>query len=151
MLNYRLEKSHTVFKLRYTIQDTTNARTAHMAATVAVATPGSTTWAERNPTKDTLPIRHHARITAAARATKKLGAQQTRQKHELLAQAINQYLLEKQDKLQKLADEHDVKLAHIEKLVEGGTHYKKNRAPTLPNAIAHHKSLEVNNGMLAVS
>jgi hypothetical protein len=106
-----------------------------------------TTWAKRNPTAKVQASREPARkLTDAEKATRKLAAEQKKKGQVALNAAISAYLLERTEKLEALAAEHNVKIKKIENMVNSETHYKKPRAPTLQNAIVHFMSKKINDG-----
>lgn len=69
-------------------------------------------------------------------------------REKLLNEDINAYLEERAEKHAELANCHSVKVAKIEQLVNAGTHYKKQRAPSIYNAVVHHLAGAVNEGEL---
>jgi hypothetical protein len=108
-----------------------------------------TTWAKRNPTAKVQASREPTRkLTNAEKATRKLATEQKKKSQVALNAAINAYLLERTEKFEALAAEHNVKVKKIEDMVNSETHYKKPRAPTLQNAIVHFIAKKINDGKL---
>jgi hypothetical protein len=66
-----------------------------------------------------------------------------------LAADIDTLHLERAIQIEALALKHHEKPSHIQAILNNSTHYKKSRLPTLQNALAHHKSMEVNEGMFS--
>ena len=105
------------------------------------------TWAERNPTVSVQPQRLRAKLTDAAKATKKIAAIRNKAKAELLTADIETFMALKWTQIQKIAWDHNRQVSDIEKLVNISTHYRKTRAPSLSNALTHMKTMELNEGI----
>jgi hypothetical protein len=58
--------------------------------------------------------------------------------------AIAEYLQQRAEKFEEIVVEHNVKVSKVVSMVEASTHYKKERAITLQNAIVHHMSEKIN-------
>lgn len=108
--------------------------------------PRDNNWATRNPTWDVIPARSRPKrkLTKAQLASRKLAAESKSASRALLMQDVDKYLEALDVKVKEIADEHNVKPEFVKKLINPVTTYKKTRAPTLPNAIAHFKAMEVN-------
>jgi hypothetical protein len=107
---------------------------------------GTTTWASRNPLKDVQPSRVRSRVirTDAEKATYEARRQLNKTNAQALQAAIDVFCAERNTKIEQLAKEYGKKAAYIRNLVTNATHYKNTRAPSLKNALVHHKSVEVN-------
>ena len=60
---------------------------------------------------------------------------------------IDAFLEEQDLKIEDIAQKHSRKAEYVKKLISSSSHYTTRRAPTLPNAIAHMKSVEINKSM----
>jgi hypothetical protein len=104
-----------------------------------------TTWAKRNPSVKVQPLTEPKRkLTAAEKATRKISSAQKKQSQAALNAAIADYLQHRAEKFEEMAAEHNVKVCKITSMVEASTHYKKERAVTLQNAIIHFMSNKIN-------
>ena len=97
------------------------------------------------PEDDNIPPRL-TQLSAAQKASRKVGQAAADAKGKLLVEDINQFLRERDEKIESLASKHHWTVAYIKKRVDNSTHYTKTRAPNLANAIAHFKAIEVNEG-----
>jgi hypothetical protein len=113
---------------------------------------GTTTWAARNPLKDVQSSRRRAKIhlTDAEKSARDLKCQLKRTHAVELQQDINAFNTERDNRILELARKHSKKPSYIRTLITSATHYKKKRAPSLRNALVHHKSLEVNEGTVII-
>jgi hypothetical protein len=106
-----------------------------------------TTWAKRNASQKIQPTREPSRkLTDADKTSRQLSARLKKQKQAQLNDAVGAYIAERTAKLQELADEHSIKVAKIEDMVNAATHYKKPRTPSLANAIVHYLAKTINDG-----
>jgi hypothetical protein len=105
------------------------------------------TWAQRNPTAGVQKQRLRAKITDAAKATKRITAVRNKAQAALLSIDIDKLIALKQMEIEKIALAHSRKVSEIEKLVNHGTNYRHTRAPSLSNALTHKKTVELNEGM----
>ena len=114
--------------------------------------PKESNWATRNPTKAIIPSRHRPRpkLTEAQLASRAVSTQSKNASRALLMQDVDNYLDELDVRIQEISDKHSVHQEYIRKLINPLTTYKKTRVPTLPNAIAHIKALEVNKGKVSM-
>jgi hypothetical protein len=104
-----------------------------------------TTWAKRNPSAKVQPLTEPKRkLTAAEKATRKIASAQKKQSQAALNAAIAEYLQLRAERFEEIAVAHNVKVSKVESMVEASTHYKKERAVTLQNAIVHHMSEKIN-------
>jgi hypothetical protein len=108
---------------------------------------GTTTWASRNPLKDVQLPRVRAPVvvhTDAEKATYDARRQLNKANTQALQAAIDVFCAERNAKIEELAKEFGKKAGYIRGLITNATHYKTTRAPSLKNALIHHKSVEVN-------
>jgi hypothetical protein len=105
-----------------------------------------TTWANRNPSLDIQLSRSRAKLSNAERNTRQLAKAARKIKNAELTADIDTLNLERAAQVEVLAVKHNQKPAHILDIVNNATHYKKTRAPTLHNTLAHHKAIEMNEG-----
>src|ERR1700722_1288743 len=103
-------------------------------------------WATRNPMKSVIPSRMHKKLTEAERASRGLITEANKTTRALLMQDVDAFLEDQAKQIDVLATKHSVKAEYIKKLVNPITTYKKQRAPTLHNAIAHIKAVEIGKG-----
>lgn len=125
-----------------------------MATTEPVTIPlaDKTSWAKRNPTTAVQSSQGPSRkLSEAEKAQRKVAAAERLARNKLLRDDINAYMEERAEKYAELANHHNVKVQKIEELVNAGTHYKKQRAPSLYNAYVHYLSATVNEGELSPS
>jgi hypothetical protein len=87
------------------------------------------------------------KLSNAEENTRKLGKAVKQIRSTELAADIDALNLERTAQIEALALKHHQKPAHILGLINSTTHYKKSHAPTLQNALAHHKAVEMNKGM----
>src|ERR1700722_1953247 len=106
--------------------------------------PRENNWATRNPTKDVIPSRHRQALTEAQLASRRLATKTKNASRALLMRDVDEYIEELDGKIQEIADKHSIKQEYVRKLINPVSTYRKTRAPTLPNAIAHIKALEIN-------
>jgi hypothetical protein len=104
------------------------------------------TWAQLNPTSGVQKQRPRAKLTDAAKATKKITAECNRAKAALLSAAIDRLRKEQKIQIEEIARDHSRKVCDIKKLVNHNTNYRLSRAPTLSNALTHKKGVELNEG-----
>ena len=109
-----------------------------------------TTWAKRNPSAKVQTLAEPKRkLTAAEKATRKIASELKKQSQAALNAAVAEYLQHRAEKFEEIAAEHNVKVSKIASMVEASTHYKKQRAVTLQNAIIHFMSEKINGGEFA--
>ena len=114
-------------------------------ATSSVPLADRTTWAKRNPSANVQPLTEPKRkLTHAEKATRKIASAQKKQSQAALNAAIAEYLQQRAEKFEEIATAHNVKVSKVVSMVEASTHYKKERAVALQNAIAHHMSEKIN-------
>jgi|ERR1700722_8665865 len=101
-------------------------------------------WAARNPTKEVQKSKAIRKLTEAERETRKINAAQNKAARTLLMQDIDAFLEEQDLKIGDIAEKHARKPEYIKRLIVPSSTHTTARAPTLPNAIAHMKSVEVN-------
>jgi hypothetical protein len=80
----------------------------------------------------------------AEKATRKIASAQKKQSQAALNAAIAEYLQQRAERFEEIAATHNVKVSKVMSMVEASTHYKKERAVTLQNAIVHHMSEKIN-------
>src|ERR1700722_3960097 len=107
-------------------------------------------WAARNPMKDIIPTQACKKRTEAQLASRALITKANKASRAFLMQDIDAFLDGQANLIKGLAEKHSVKPEYIKKLVNPITTYKKKRIPTLPNAIAHVKAMEINQGQINV-
>jgi hypothetical protein len=118
-------------------------------ATPIVPLADRTTWAKCNPAaKVQASCEPTRKLTDAEKATRKLATEQKKKGQVALNAAISTYLLERTEKFEAMAAEHNVKVKKIEDMVNSETHYKRPRAPTLQNAIVHFMAKKINDSKL---
>lgn len=100
-----------------------------------------------NPDKDLQPTHLRPSATDAQKATCKLGQEAKRGRNQLLAADISAYIVERDARIDALAEKHSVTLSFILKSIHASTGYKQTRKPSLHNALLHIKKLEVNRGI----
>jgi hypothetical protein len=107
---------------------------------------GTTTWASRNPLKDVQPSRQRIRPhhTDAERMARDKKRQLNRTNAAALKEDIDTFFAERDERIAELAKKHSRKPSYIRLLLTNATHYTNPRAPTLKNALVHHKTKEVN-------
>jgi hypothetical protein len=113
-------------------------------------TNGENGWTIRNPMKSVIPSQARKKLTPAERASRALITEANKTARAHLMQDIDAFLEDRANKIDDLAVKHSVKQDYIKKLINPTTTYKKQRAPTLPNAIMHIKAVEINEGELCV-
>jgi hypothetical protein len=101
-------------------------------------------WSNRNPMKQVIPCQARKKISPAEQASRALLTEANKTTRTLLMQAVDDFLEDRAKKIEELAAKHNVTPEYVKKLVNPITTYKKHRAPTLPNAIAHIKAIEIN-------
>ncbi|KAI0058311.1 hypothetical protein BV25DRAFT_1766711, partial [Artomyces pyxidatus] len=84
------------------------------------------------------------KLTDAQKASRKTAAQASAIKMHELAIDLEAFLVDQDAKIQVLAARYSVKRDYIEQQINHQTNYKKTRAPSLSNAITHHKAMEEN-------
>jgi hypothetical protein len=107
------------------------------------------TWAQRNPNLGTQPERHRAKITAAAKATRKITTARNKANAALLSADIEKQVELQRAQIEKIAEVHNRKVSEIDKLITHHTNYRQSRAPSLANALTHKKGVEMNEGSIA--
>jgi hypothetical protein len=125
-----------------------------MSITPIASLTDRTTWAKRNalqPEKIQCTREPARKLTDAEKTSCKLAAGLKKQKQTQLNNAVAVYILERTAKLQELTDNHNVKIAKIEDMVNAAMHYKKSHTPSLANAIVHYLSKTVNEGQSCTS
>jgi hypothetical protein len=105
------------------------------------------TWAQRNPEKVILPARSRAKTNDAQKSGLKIAAERNRLARIDLAQDITTLVATRKRQIEDLGVKHCVTAAHIQKLTDNASHYKKTRAPNLSNALIHKKAKELNEGV----
>jgi len=110
----------------------------------------STTWAIRNPTKDVQPTNSRARkvLTTAEKVTRDARRKVLQSNSEAFRDDVLLFQQDREAKIQDLAKKHCKTAKGVRTVLTSATHYKQPRAPTLQNALVHHKTEEVNSGML---
>ena len=108
------------------------------------------TWAQLNPNLGVQKQRPRAKLTDAAKATRKITAVLNKASAELLSADIEKQMQLQKTQIKKIAHDHSRKVCDIEKLINHNTNYRPSRAPTLQNALTHRKGMEMNEGMLSV-
>ncbi|KIJ58759.1 hypothetical protein HYDPIDRAFT_54037, partial [Hydnomerulius pinastri MD-312] len=98
-------------------------------------------------TQKTTPAAHQSDskpLTSAQKASRKISTEQKKAKDAELSNAITKLNEEHTKKIAELAEAHSVGVDKLTKLVNAQTNYKKNRRPTLHNALLFAKRKEVN-------
>jgi hypothetical protein len=112
------------------------------------ADTNNVSWATRNPSRAVIdPRPPPARLTDAHKASRAIAHEQRKLAQESLDEDIKQFLTKHNDEIEKIAAAHNVKVDKVKDLVGFNIHYKKQRKPTLHNAILHLKATEINQGM----
>jgi hypothetical protein len=112
------------------------------------ADTNNVSWAARNPSRTVInPRPPPARLTDAHKASRAIAHEQRKLAQESLDEDIKQFLTKQNDEIAKIATAHSVKVDKVKDLVGFNIHYKKQRKPTLHNAILHLKATEINQGM----
>ena len=110
-----------------------------------------TTWAKRNPTEKTQPLRKPGRkLSQGEKLRLKVAAAERREREKKLAEDINAFLEEQDVRFAQIAETHDIKVEKVEKLVNADTNYKSHRAPSIYNAYIHHLSEESKSKQVAL-
>jgi hypothetical protein len=104
------------------------------------------TWGQLNPTLGVQKQRPRAKLTDAAKATKKINAEHNRAQQKLLSAAIDHLVEQQKTQIEDIARVHSQKVCNIEKLINSRTNYRHSRAPTLSNALTHKKGVKLNEG-----
>ena len=104
------------------------------------------TWADRNPQKPTQPSRHRQKLTEAQKATQKLQTHVNQEKRLALTTELDTYQVMCKEKLAELAERFAYKPEYLQRLLHASPVLKKERRPTLHNAILHMKATEENAG-----
>jgi hypothetical protein len=109
----------------------------------------TTTWAIRNPLKDVQTPRACSKktLTDAVKAAHDTKRQLNRANAVALQADLNAFTLQCDGRVLELAKRYSKKPSYIQLMLTNMTHYKKSRAPSLQNALIHHKSIEVNEGV----
>jgi molecular chaperone GrpE (heat shock protein) len=122
---------------------------------MSVVADGDATFATRNPLRDTQPSRATAKsrtnLSNAEKATYSEQHQVKKDANQALAADIENFMVKREEEIQDLAKTHSRKPEYIRDLLDHTSHYKKARPPTLQNALAHHKAIEVNEGVYIFS
>jgi hypothetical protein len=96
--------------------------------------------------KDVQPS--HQRVPLHCTDAEQMAHNKKRQLKEANAAAlqmdIDAFSVERDERIEALAKKHSRKPSYIRRLLTNETHYSKSRAPTLWNALIHHKTKEVN-------
>ncbi|KAF7974214.1 hypothetical protein HWV62_13189 [Athelia sp. TMB] len=108
----------------------------------ALASADRTTWARRNPTEKTQPLRQGRKLSQGEKLRLKVAAAERREREKKLAEDINAFLEERDARFAQIAETHDIKIEKVKKLVNSDTHYSSHRAPNIYNAYIHHLSEE---------
>ena len=104
-----------------------------------------TTWAKRNPSAKVQPLTEpRQKLTAAEKATRKIASTQKKQSQAALNAEIAEYLQQRAERFEEIAVAHSIKVSKVTSMVEASTHYKKECAVTLQNAIVHYMSEKIN-------
>ena len=108
-----------------------------------------TTWASRNPFKDVQPTRTRTKktLTGAEKVTRDARRKVLQANNQALQDDVTLFQEERDTKIQDLATKHSKTVDGVHLLLTNATHYKQSRAPSLQNALIHHKTEEVNAGM----
>lgn len=85
------------------------------------------------------------KLSEAEKTRRKVAAAERRDREKLLNGDINTFPEERTQRYAELASQHNVKIQKIEEMVNAGTHYKRQRAPSIYNAYVHHLSETANN------
>jgi hypothetical protein len=113
-------------------------------------TVNNSTFAGRNPTRAVIPSCSRGRKVLTN--VEKLSADARRLLNKENADALQVELdgifLHRKEEIARLSQKFNKTSDYIQRLLNIGTNYRKSRAPTLQNALIHHKSQEVNGGML---
>jgi hypothetical protein len=107
------------------------------------------TWADRNPQKPAQPSRHREQLTEAQKATRKIQMHLNREKRRALTTELDAYKVMCEEKLAELAEKFSYKPEYLQRLLHTSLVLKKERRPTLHNAILHMKATEENAGTSA--
>lgn len=106
------------------------------------------TFAQRNPHRDIIPILPVAeRYVAQTDQDSILRRQKKSDKKKFLDERVREFNEKKEEEMVALAKECEVSLDVIRRRCTQETVYKKERAPSLANAITHARSIEFNKGM----
>ncbi|EGN91997.1 hypothetical protein SERLA73DRAFT_79952 [Serpula lacrymans var. lacrymans S7.3] len=110
-----------------------------------LAQGNSATWASRNPTRRTLPVRPPPQpLTDAAKASRSIVRKVKNNMLKKLNEDIITFVKEQNNKITDIAKNHDVKVEKVKNMVIAYTHYTKAQKLQLHNAILHAKALEIN-------
>lgn len=110
------------------------------------------TWAKRNPGAKVAALSHpKKKLTDAEKLSRKHGQTESQKRNEALGEAVKEYLIERDEKLEAMAEENHVKVSKVLDMVNSGTYYKKSRKAMLYNAKIHYMSEKVNSGKLIIA
>jgi hypothetical protein len=108
----------------------------------------TTSWARRNPELAVQSFRIRGKLTDAQKATRKISRVFNQQKTADLAADLTQYQMDCEEKLSDLAEKHACKTECIVRLLNTSSTFKKQRKPSLYNAMLHKKAVLENGGAL---
>jgi hypothetical protein len=129
---------------------TTSISNAHSNANMhsRYTDTNNVSWAAHNPSRAVIdPCPPPAHLTDAHKASRAIARKQRKCAQESLDKDIKRFLTKQNDEIAKIATTHNVKVDKVKDLVGFNIHYKKQRKPTLHNAILHLKATEINQGM----
>jgi hypothetical protein len=120
------------------------------SAAGAAGALGTSTWASRNPLKDVQPsrVRIKIKITDAEKATRNIKRQLNKSNALALRADVDMFCVDRDTRILEMSKKYSKKPSYIRALLTQVSHYKKSRAPSLRNALVHHKTLEINESML---
>ena len=109
----------------------------------------ATTWATRNPSKDVQPtrIREKKVLTAAEKVTRDAHRKVPQSNNDAFYNDVAVFQEDRNAKIKDLAEKHCKTVDYVRLVLTNGTHYKHCRAPSLQNALVHHKSEQLNAGV----
>lgn len=109
---------------------------------------GSSTWSSRNPAKAVItPRRPKQRASGARKATNSQKCKQRKEASEALESHLSAYAEAEQKFIKEASVSYGYTQDYIARLMHGHTKYKKGRSASWQNAMIHHKSIQVNQGV----
>lgn len=100
--------------------------------------------AGRNPSMPVIPPTHSYKKAKVDKLTKATKQKARAEEHKALTEAIADFMMRRDNKIEELAVSHHRTKKYIEDLVNSETHYKKTRELSIHNAKIHWKSMELN-------
>ncbi|KAH7923676.1 hypothetical protein BV22DRAFT_1014944 [Leucogyrophana mollusca] len=114
-------------------------------AAISAGEANSSSWAARNPGRPILPTRPvPPRPDAARLASRKVASDQKKAKQESVHAAIKKLLEYEAEKVEEIANSHDMLPEKVRKFFTGYKHFVPTRKAQLSNALLHAKAEEVN-------